>query len=90
MHAWDMTQSELNLDNVGLIISVGGDGTLHEVVNGMLRRKDQKRVPLFVLPNGSGNDTVQNYGIKDFKQALDQLEAGGDTVKVDVLKVCVD
>ena len=38
------------------MVAVGGDGTMHEVVNGMLHRKDKKRLPIAFIPNGSGND----------------------------------
>ena len=36
------------------IVIVGGDGSLHEVVNGIL--STGKRVPLGIIPAGSGND----------------------------------
>jgi len=46
----------LNIDDYSAIVAVGGDGTLHEVVNGMLHRPDKRRVPVAFIPNGSGND----------------------------------
>jgi diacylglycerol kinase family enzyme len=45
------------------LIAVGGDGTLHEVTNGMMFRADKKKVPLAFIPNGSGNDTCKSIGI---------------------------
>jgi diacylglycerol kinase family enzyme len=44
-------------------VASGGDGTLHEVVNGMMQRKDGKRIPVGFIPNGSGNDICLNLGI---------------------------
>jgi len=41
------------------IIAVGGDGTFHEVVNGMMQRKDKKKIPVGFIGNGSGNDTLK-------------------------------
>jgi len=40
-----------------LIVSVGGDGTLHEIVNGLLRASDESEtVTLAVIPLGNGDD----------------------------------
>jgi len=41
------------------IIAVGGDGTIHEVVNGVVGRKHK----FGVIPVGSGNDFVKAMGI---------------------------
>lgn len=37
---------------------VGGDGSFFEVANGLLRRADGQRVPLGLLPGGSGNSIL--------------------------------
>ena len=44
-------------------MAVGGDGTYHEVVNGMLHRADKRRLPVGFIPNGSGNDTLRAFGV---------------------------
>ena len=64
MDAWKYVQN-LNLDEYSSIIAVGGDGTLHEVVNGMMFRQDKKKVPIAFVPNGTGNDTCKSLGIHD-------------------------
>ena len=46
---------EMNLEKYSALFSCGGDGTLSEVVNGMLAREDGVRKPIGVIPNGSGN-----------------------------------
>jgi len=38
------------------VIAVGGDGTVHEVVNGLMRLPQARRPALGVLPLGSGDD----------------------------------
>jgi YegS/Rv2252/BmrU family lipid kinase len=43
-----------------LLLVVGGDGTLNEVVNGIAERDG---VELAVLPRGTGQDFVRTYGI---------------------------
>lgn len=39
-----------------MVIAMGGDGTVHEVVNGLMRVSEEKRPVLGVVPAGSGND----------------------------------
>jgi diacylglycerol kinase (ATP) len=39
-----------------LVIAMGGDGTIHEVVNGLMKVPEEKRPVLGVVPVGSGND----------------------------------
>ena len=56
----DATSIVKNLDDVDLVISAGGDGTLNEVVSGNLQRK--KRLTLANLPMGTTNDVGNMYG----------------------------
>ncbi|MGZ4204056.1 MAG: diacylglycerol/lipid kinase family protein [Actinomycetota bacterium] len=47
------------------VVAVGGDGTVHEVVNGMMG-EDGPLVPdvvLGVVPSGSGSDFVKTFGL---------------------------
>ena len=48
------------------VIALGGDGVIHEVVNGLMAQKQDARPALAVLPVGSGNDFAQTLGIDDF------------------------
>lgn len=43
------------------VVAVGGDGTIHEVVNGLLRAPEPP--PLGIVAAGSGNDTVRTLGL---------------------------
>lgn len=47
------------------IICIGGDGTLHHMVNGLmlLQENEREKVRLAVIPTGTGNDWVKNYNI---------------------------
>lgn len=38
------------------VLVLGGDGTLHEAANGLLRAKVAERPPIGILPAGTGND----------------------------------
>lgn len=46
-----------------LVIAAGGDGTVHEVVNGLMQFPAKQRPVLGVLPMGSGNDFSHAIGI---------------------------
>ncbi len=47
------------------IISVGGDGTLHNIVNGIMSQNfvNSTDIKAAVFPTGTGNDWVKTYGI---------------------------
>ncbi len=52
---------ELARDGSDLILVVGGDGTIHEVANGLLKG-DTKPPPIAVVPVGTGNDFYRMVG----------------------------
>lgn len=79
----------LDFDKYSALVSVGGDGTVHEVVNGMLARKDGKRLPVGMVGNGSGNVTMKSLGIKDIEDALDYIVAA-TCIKADIYKCLFD
>lgn len=49
--------------DVRTIIVLGGDGVVHEVVNGLMRRPCESRPVLAVVPAGSGNDYAATLGM---------------------------
>jgi diacylglycerol kinase (ATP) len=46
------------------IVAAGGDGTLFEVVNGCYRNPSERRIPLGVLPTGTGNAFARDLALK--------------------------
>jgi diacylglycerol kinase (ATP) len=46
-----------------LVVAMGGDGTVHEVVNGLMQVPENKRPVLGVVPVGSGNDFAHAVGV---------------------------
>jgi diacylglycerol kinase (ATP) len=54
----------------------GGDGTLHAVVNGLVRVAREDRPPLALLPLGRGNDFAFELGIRSGKETLEALASG--------------
>ena len=46
-----------------MVIAMGGDGTVHEVVNGLMQVPQERRPILGVVPVGSGNDFAHAIGV---------------------------
>jgi len=67
-------------------VGIGGDGTAHEIANGMLRRDEAERVPVGIIPAGSGNTWAYDLGLDDAVAAARRI-AGGETMCVDVMAV---
>ncbi len=60
-----------------VIAAVGGDGTVHEVVNGLMRIPEAQRPSLAAVPIGSGNDFCNNIGIDpDIEKAMERVFHG--------------
>ena len=78
-----------DIDSYSLLAAIGGDGTQHEIVNGMLKREDKKKIPICPIPNGSGNIWAFNFGINDLETALNAIKCGY-AVKNDVVKSLSD
>ncbi len=71
-----------------LVIAVGGDGTVHEVVNGLMQAPAGRRPRLGVVPMGSGNDFAHAVGVAggDPAKALRQV-LGGQPRRIDIGRV---
>lgn len=65
---------------------VGGDGTFHELVSGLLERSDNRQIPIGILPGGTGNDVARHLGIRDLQDGIQRVLAG-QTRPFDVAKV---
>jgi len=64
-------------DGYDVVVAAGGDGTVHEVLNGLMRIDTDRRPALGLLPTGSGNDTRRTLGIPDdLSQAALTLATG--------------
>lgn len=66
---------EFDIDSYSALVLVGGDGTLHEAINGLMRRPDKKKIPIGLIPNGSGDDLCGQIGINvgDSDMALEYI-----------------
>ena len=66
----------LNLQRIDGICVVGGDGTFHEVVNGLMQQDDPHSVPLGIIPAGTGNSLAQHLHCHDPIEAARRIVAG--------------
>ncbi|KAI7896486.1 ATP-NAD kinase-like domain-containing protein [Mucor mucedo] len=64
------------LTDHAIIISMGGDGTLHEIVNGLLDASPHCRIRLGVIPVGSGNAFALGLNIDNVEQATLRIIQG--------------
>lgn len=64
------------------ILVIGGDGAMHEVLNGVFSQNEvpTEEVTLAIIPLGSGNDWARLHKIPSDINAAVDLIAGGDSV----------
>ncbi|HPC73270.1 MAG TPA: diacylglycerol kinase family lipid kinase [Syntrophales bacterium] len=87
--ATDITRRCLGA-GAGLIVCVGGDGTLNEVVNGFMQEDETVRrgTPLAYIPVGTGCDFARSVAIpRDAAGALDIITRG-KTRLIDLGRLC--
>ncbi|XP_072001311.1 acylglycerol kinase, mitochondrial isoform X2 [Engystomops pustulosus] len=83
------------MENTDLIIVAGGDGTLQEVVTGLLRRTDQdsfSKIPIGFIPLGTTNTLSQTLYPQSENKVQHISDATlsilkGETVPLDVLQI---
>ncbi len=67
-------------DGYRMVVAVGGDGTVHEVVNGLMSEGKAKST-LGIIPVGRGSDFCRTMGIPaDHKEACRKLVEGNERV----------
>ncbi len=82
-HAIELAK-EAGEQGYDLVVALGGDGTVHEVVNGLMQAEVQERPALGVVPIGSGNDFAFATGIPTNPKEAMRLALHGDASPVDL------
>ena len=57
----------VKISEMDFMLVLGGDGTMHEVINGMLSRNDNTNIPIGLLPTGSGNSLIHDLNQLNIK-----------------------
>jgi lipid kinase YegS len=86
----DLAEDAANIarDKPDVLVAVGGDGTLHQVVNGVMQSGCSDAVAVGVLPSGTGNDFAGQFSIPvENPDAALSLAARGDPTLLDLGRV---
>ena len=82
-HAADLAERAA-ADGAALVVAVGGDGTVNEAVNGLMRADPERRPELATIPRGTGKDFARSFRIpRKIDEAL-AVARDGATRTVDV------
>ena len=87
-HAVELTRTALK-DGYRFVVAVGGDGTVHEVVNGMI----ENDVPINpdavfgVVAAGTGSDFIKTFGLPKTPQAAVLHLDGPESFPIDIGKI---
>jgi len=82
-HATELAR-QAGEEGYDLVVALGGDGTVHEVVNGLMQVEAKKRPALGVVPIGSGNDFAYANGIPESANQAMALALQGKTTPIDL------
>jgi YegS/Rv2252/BmrU family lipid kinase len=74
-HAREIART-LPLDGYDSLCAIGGDGTFHEIVSGLMERGASASIPLGLIPGGTGNDVAQHLGISNPLVAVRRIVMG--------------
>lgn len=85
-HATELAHAAAQ-NGVDMIIAAGGDGTVNEVINGMVTDDSRPTKPLGIIPIGTGNDFTDMHGLTHDIETMVQLFKRGVTRQVDVGRV---
>lgn len=85
-HAIALAQ-EAVVEGAERLIAIGGDGTVHEVVNALMAFSPEERPAVGIVPVGSGNDFAAGLGISPqpqiaLRQALEGVPRPTDVARI--------
>lgn len=72
-HAIELAREAVN-NGCRFLVAVGGDGTVHEVANGILLSKELNEATIGIISTGTGGDFIRSAGIdRDYIKACSSL-----------------
>lgn len=85
-HARELAKT-VTTDGYNGFCAIGGDGTMHEVVNGMMSRSDGQRLPIGLITGGTGNSLMHDLDCLDpeiaVKRILTNRKRAMDIARID-------
>ncbi|HAQ18337.1 MAG TPA: diacylglycerol kinase [Prolixibacteraceae bacterium] len=81
-HATELA-AKASSEGFGLVVAVGGDGTVNEVAQGLIGT----HTPMGIIPIGSGNGLARELGISMNIRRSARTLIGGKTLDLDVCKI---
>ncbi len=87
-HATDLARDALS-SGIRFLVAVGGDGTVHEVVNGMIEndRAVNPDAVFGVVAAGTGSDFIKTFGIRALPSAAVAHLDGPNSFPIDIGKI---
>ncbi|MCF6094666.1 diacylglycerol kinase family lipid kinase [Microaerobacter geothermalis] len=83
-HAVQLTQSAIQQEKeIDAIVAIGGDGTVNEVIEGMVT----STIPFGYIPAGSGNDFARYYQIPSHPIEAFEIIMKKKTISIDIGKM---
>ena len=67
--------NQLDMNGYDGFCCIGGDGTMYEVINGLMTREDRKKFPIGLITGGTGNSFMHDL------ECLDPMDAAKRIVK---------
>lgn len=81
---YDIEDFAHHSENVDCVIAVGGDGTVNIVVSALMRHGLAPRIPLGVIPYGTGNNLIRSYRLERESDGALRTIRQYHTVRLDV------
>lgn len=86
-HAVELARTAAD-EGFDTVVAIGGDGTVHEIVNGLMQIDEERRPRLGVIPFGSGNDFAHNFGLLPDVRGAVRCLLGDETAPSDIGYIC--
>ena len=83
-HARNMART-VDIDGYDGFCAIGGDGTMHEIINGMMNREDGQKLPIGLVTGGTGNSFMHDLDCLDPVEAVQRILTNR-TRKIDLFK----
>ncbi|MCK5739897.1 diacylglycerol kinase family lipid kinase [bacterium] len=74
-HMFELAEAAVT-ENWDGIVAVGGDGTLFEIINGMMRGNPDLPIPLGAIPVGTGNSFIRDVNIETIEDGIESIVRG--------------